>query len=115
MQSRKVLAGSKFFYGFALGGGQWTEHCWCMRGDLTIETTGEMVAYYGARLVGEQLQQLEQVCLTHNPLPAAGGMYWCDTHLGRIRFVLDSEKRTPHIGRRLDDETFEPLTKLGLE
>ena len=64
--------GIHVYYGFALGDGQWSEHCWCMIGDRIIETTGPMTIYYGAELTEAEWQQLHVVCHRRDPLEKAG-------------------------------------------
>lgn len=73
------------FFGYALGGGQWSEHCWCMHNNVIIETTGEMTIYYGAALNAEELTVLEGVCHNHDPLPAAKGALVGELQVFRFR------------------------------
>jgi hypothetical protein len=46
--------GLSLWMGYALHGGSWTEHSWCMLGDRIVETTWPFRIYFGAELTPEE-------------------------------------------------------------
>jgi hypothetical protein len=108
--------GITVYQGYALGGGQWSDHCWCMLGDRIIETTGQFTIYFGAALNEQELADFCSLCADHEPVPATYGHFWTSFYpFGRIHPEIDETDPcfTPSIGRERNSKTHAIKEGLG--
>jgi hypothetical protein len=55
-------------------GNGWAEHSWCMEGNVLLETTGPMIAYFGAELNAQERLNLANGVAAHHPALGHGGL-----------------------------------------
>lgn len=51
-----IADGYAVWTGYALNGGLWRQHSWCMDGQVIVETTNDREAYFGFELTGHRLE-----------------------------------------------------------
>ncbi|HEV3303893.1 MAG TPA: hypothetical protein VG055_29840 [Planctomycetaceae bacterium] len=81
-----------------------------MRDDVILETTGEMIIYYGTSLNEAEVNALTEICKKHDPVPVTNGQFWGEFSGERYRIPLDDDRRPPHIGHRVVQKTVEPAS-----
>ncbi|HVX62570.1 MAG TPA: hypothetical protein VHC19_18270, partial [Pirellulales bacterium] len=72
----RIFRGYAYFFSPRGMGNGWAMHSWCMDGNTILETTGPMVAYFGAELSAAERLRLANLVAVYDPTQGHMGRGW---------------------------------------
>lgn len=93
----RIFRGYAYFYSPSGVGNGWAMHGWCMDGNTILETTGPMVAYFGAELNAAERLQFANLVANHNPIQGHNNLGWARDPEGH-RVAIPAARLADSIG-----------------